>query len=406
MEGFKLKEMDFSGNLAIEWEKFRQNWEFYVTAFDLDKLDENRKVARLLCAIGQQGVETYNSFALSEDDKNKLEVVLKKFEQAFKPKTNLVYERYKFFSKNQNGQTYETYFTKLQNLAKSCKFGQLKNSLIRGRIICGIDDNLMREKLLLLDDTKLPLEKCMSTCITTKDALEHGKQVSASRSCKEDVNVDKIQFQQQWKNASIRCTCCGVKHRAGSRYCPAYNETCYRCGKQNHFAKVCRAEGVRDNHSERKELDHNNSRICTKNQYNIQNRNNSSEESTDDDTNAVENCLYMPGCNAIRLSVTESDQPVRAFCSDDPLAECKTHDTESLLNVIDILVTKNKFLTKQVEIKNVQLMKSKADNIKAHQASMERKEKSQLPVSEMEDSQGDDEGWVKHSKKRKWKIWC
>ena len=36
------------------------------------------------------------------------------------------------------------------------------------------------------------------------------------------------------------CRYCNKIHKWGSRYCPAYGKTCRKCGKENHFARVCR----------------------------------------------------------------------------------------------------------------------------------------------------------------------
>merc|ERR1712074_195814 len=37
---------------------------------------------------------------------------------------------------------------------------------------------------------------------------------------------------------SVKCQNCGTQHPA--KQCPAFGKTCFGCGKQNHFAKVCR----------------------------------------------------------------------------------------------------------------------------------------------------------------------
>jgi len=62
-------------------------------------------------------------------------------------KKNETVERYKFFSHFQNpGKLLEKFITDLKLLATACNFGDLKDSLVRDRIICGIQDKQLHEK--------------------------------------------------------------------------------------------------------------------------------------------------------------------------------------------------------------------------------------------------------------------
>ena len=51
---------------------------------------------------------------------------------------------------------------KLIHIAKDCNFGTVKDSLIRDRIVCGIIDNAVRERLLREPD--LNLDKAIQIC--------------------------------------------------------------------------------------------------------------------------------------------------------------------------------------------------------------------------------------------------
>lgn len=63
--------------------------------------------------------------------------------------TNATYERYLFNKHEQeSGESFDAYLTNLLSLAKTCNFGQLKENLIRDRIVIGIRDNSIRKKLL------------------------------------------------------------------------------------------------------------------------------------------------------------------------------------------------------------------------------------------------------------------
>ena len=58
-------------------------------------------------------------------------------------------------------------------MAKSCEFGDLTESLIRDRIICGIDGDALRARLLRVQD--LDLQKAITICRavgSTNEALK------------------------------------------------------------------------------------------------------------------------------------------------------------------------------------------------------------------------------------------
>ena len=85
------------------------------------------------------------------------------FDKHCNPKKNETVERYKFFSRFQNpGESLEKFITDLKLLATTCNFGDLKDSLVRDRIICGIQDKQLREDLL--KDPCLDLQRCLDAC--------------------------------------------------------------------------------------------------------------------------------------------------------------------------------------------------------------------------------------------------
>ena len=58
------------------------------------------------------------------------------------------------------GHSTRSLLTDLRNKAKTCEFGALRDTLIRDRIVCGIDSNTVRERLLR--NTDLGLEDAIA----------------------------------------------------------------------------------------------------------------------------------------------------------------------------------------------------------------------------------------------------
>lgn len=98
--------------------------------------------------IGEDVLDIYNSFQFAPNDLQ-LPTLIQKFKAHFVPTKNIMFERYKSFSCDQNpGNTFNLYLAELYTLSKTCEFGGLRDSLIKDRIVCEIADNGLRERLL------------------------------------------------------------------------------------------------------------------------------------------------------------------------------------------------------------------------------------------------------------------
>lgn len=86
----------------------------------------------------------------------KIEKVLLKFEEHCELKKNVSYERYKFFSRAQeSSESIDQYVMILRKLCETCEFGTMKNSLIKDRIVLGVNNTKTRERLLRVPDLTL-----------------------------------------------------------------------------------------------------------------------------------------------------------------------------------------------------------------------------------------------------------
>nr|CAI5838372.1 unnamed protein product [Callosobruchus analis] len=80
-----------------------------------------------------------NTFAFEADEeRHKLKMVLEEFDKYFLPKRNISYERFKCFTRKQMPtESFEQFVTDLKNKARSCEFGELKDSPIKDMFTCG-----------------------------------------------------------------------------------------------------------------------------------------------------------------------------------------------------------------------------------------------------------------------------
>ncbi|KAJ8883742.1 hypothetical protein PR048_015596 [Dryococelus australis] len=119
----------------------------------------------LLTVVGEERLEILNISELSAEDKKDPQKVLQALETYCIPQANVSVERHIFFTRAQReGESIE--MTELRKLSQSCEFGEMKDSLIKDRIISGLLDNEVKTKLLNTDE--LSLEKCLQICKNTE----------------------------------------------------------------------------------------------------------------------------------------------------------------------------------------------------------------------------------------------
>lgn len=85
-----------------------------------------------MCSIGEQGRDIFNTFELTDQDKNQYNVYLTKLDEYFLPKVNCSVERNKFNMRVQvQGEPFNNFVKDLRPLASNCSFGNFKHELIK-----------------------------------------------------------------------------------------------------------------------------------------------------------------------------------------------------------------------------------------------------------------------------------
>lgn len=158
-----------SGNLSEDWRKWKNSFLIYYEACELSKKDAKVQINILLHVIGEKCRDVYDQFGGSFKS---LDEVLTKFDGFFLPKKNLTIERHKFFTREQGqSESVEQYVFELNKMAVKCEFKDLCTDLIRDRLICGILNGTLRERLLREPD--LTLQKALEICSLAELSREH-----------------------------------------------------------------------------------------------------------------------------------------------------------------------------------------------------------------------------------------
>ena len=221
MDSLKPPEpLNWSGNVDCEWRTFKQRFTLYLQALGWDTKPDADKIALLLAFAGPQAEEVFNTFVFaSEDEDEKFEKAVGKFDKHCSPKKNETFERYVFRSRTQvQEESFVAFVTDLKLKATTCNFGQLKDSMIRDQIVFGINDQKVRERLLR--ETDLTLAGAMK--IIKKRRKKH-----RTRKYKQQEDTE--------------CKRCGSQH--GPTQCPAFGKVCNKCQGKNHYSKQCFTKG-------------------------------------------------------------------------------------------------------------------------------------------------------------------
>jgi hypothetical protein len=142
--------------------------------------------------MGDEADDIITSFALSEEELKSYETVKRKFENHFIAKRNVIFERAKFNVRVQkDGEPVESFITDLHCLAKYCDFGTLKDQLIRDRIVVGLRNKKLSEKLQL--DPTLTLAKATEQARQSEEVKKQQSVIHGQTPRRDDeFNLDSI----------------------------------------------------------------------------------------------------------------------------------------------------------------------------------------------------------------------
>ena len=231
----------------LHGDNVQQRWTCWVREFQLyvdlamDGKTDKTKVNMLLYLVGPKGREIYDTLQITAE--SKLTEVIAAFDKYICPSINETVERFKFNNRRQlPTENFETYYAAIQTMAARCSFGGLKASLLRDRIVCGVSDVKLSEKLLAEAD--LNLENCLKICRTHELSKTRTAEIKDSKDNTvevDELNRRKVTLKPQ-NDSSGRCKYCGRRHQLGAKFCPAFGKKCTACTKPNHFAVVCKSK--------------------------------------------------------------------------------------------------------------------------------------------------------------------
>ena len=255
----------FSFTRPNDWPKWSRRFERFRVASGLTEKDDKTQFNTLIYTMGDMADEILSSFGFSEES-GKYDTVKGRFEGYFVKRRNVIYEWAKFnMRRQQEGEPVDEFITSLYSLIEHCHYGVLRDEMIRDRIVVGIRNTALSEKMQLQSDLDLQkaikqareaeASKLQQPLLRGGGEKKHDTPVAAVNKGK-TWNRPKLQKNKQNTGAtshgnSIGCTRCG-SHPAHDS--PARDAICRKCGKRGHYQSVCRSAVVSEVESQDRDL--------------------------------------------------------------------------------------------------------------------------------------------------------
>ncbi|UYV66897.1 hypothetical protein LAZ67_4003261 [Cordylochernes scorpioides] len=224
----------FDFSTPNEWPKWRKRFERYLVVSGMKKKEEADKIDLFMYLMGDRADDIFRTFKFEkEEEATKIDSVLKAFDSHFCVRKNIIYGRVKFNSRIQEDrEPVDEFITSLYKLADSCEFEGLHEQLICDRIVVGVRDKALSERMQL--DSELTLEK------TRPSTSQKVKQVKLN-SKKQSPKQQKQPSRKKEKSAKTRSYVqnAEVSPTGKDRLAVLKNKDVTNLKKKGHFSNCC-----------------------------------------------------------------------------------------------------------------------------------------------------------------------
>ena len=240
------REFDFAK--PEEWPRWSKRFEQFRQASDFASKTEEVQISTLVYSMGDKAEDLFQSFNLTEEAK-KYSTVKAKFENHFVKCRNTIYERVKFnCQKQEDGETVDEFVTDLYRLAEHCGYGILHDELVRDRIVEGIKDSKLSEKLQMTPDLTLEsavIEARHSEAVKKQQSVVRGEMlrestIEAAKTCRQPRGLKPRNKFTRPAPRPQGCTRCGQSQPHSRQQCPAKEVVCHKCRKKGRHKSCCK----------------------------------------------------------------------------------------------------------------------------------------------------------------------
>ena len=223
-----------------EWTQYVELLEHFFVANDI--VDAGKKRAVLLSVVGASTYALLRNLVSpakpGEKSYSELVAVLK---EHYNPTPSETVQRSRFNSRyRKSGESVSTFVAELRALAEFCNFGDSLDDMIRDRIVCGIMNSKIQQKLL--SEKPAMLKRAVEIAQGMETASKNAKELT-----QQEVVAESVQARGKDAGSSRKfqgsCYSCGrIGHRR--EQCCMKDAVCRGCGKTGHLICVCQSKSA------------------------------------------------------------------------------------------------------------------------------------------------------------------
>ena len=248
----------FNFKTPDDWPRWKRRFGQFRVASGLIEESPTKQVNTLLYCLGEEAYPVLASTHATEEEKKSYDSVLGKFDSFFKVRKNVIFERARFNRRNQlNGESAEQYIMELYTLLENCDFNEMKGEMIRDRLVVGIKDSALSERLQL--DSNFTLEMA-EKAIRQREAVQEQQlqlkgvgqgilpvleelKTGGREHSKGNEKRPKAAMTRYSLQPKQYCKRCGKgQHR--KEKCPARDASCHRCHRKRHYSSRCLSKSI------------------------------------------------------------------------------------------------------------------------------------------------------------------
>ena len=246
-----------------EWPAWRARFARFRLATELSKKSGEVQISVLIYAMGPEAKHVFQSFKFGDGEVgDNYDTVIAKFNKRFIPKRSVIHERGRFNKAVQRASDVVENLSHISmTFAEHCDFSDKKDEYIRDRIVLGMADRELSERLQLRSDVTLEdaihaarqselvriqmsaqvlqgtSQKLQEIRANSSKASAQGARHMSGKQWKRGSKQSRGQQSQKQQSNNGNCGRCGHTHP--DQPCPVRRAECYRCHKHGHCAQMC-----------------------------------------------------------------------------------------------------------------------------------------------------------------------
>ncbi len=224
-----------------EWRQYAERMQHYFAANGVENADKKRAI--LLSVVGPATYKLISSLvAPVKPGEKTYEQLVTLLTEHYNPKPSEIVQRFRFNSRfRQAGESVATYVSQLRAIAIDCNFGTSLDQMLRDRIVCGVNNDRIQQRLLA--EKELTLTKALDLAQGLEMAAQHVRELQTAKQLGQNGQTGQVQNLTFGKRSSGKppkaCFRCGKAGHVPS-LCPFKGARCHNCGKVGHIRKTCR----------------------------------------------------------------------------------------------------------------------------------------------------------------------